>query len=724
MSLHEIAPDSIDALIAKRLPAWLQTAAVDRLQGLHRALKAQQKSAEKMRELLAPVPALDTFAEPLLRQALLTQLKLDTNVRASSVKIVQEAYHPVPLNSAPKLWYRRTTNRELLSAALHNYTEDQTTPGVLTVATLLGADKKQLNVSFTQFAKLCRRLDLGGQYQKLLKACLQPSDSLAKEAVHAQIEEDIRARMEVAVRRAILQGHIDERAYLQLLPSCVPQPIVPGDPAILTYRQLNLLGKRMEGVVTLEVREQAAGAATGILSWIPDDPVQPIQHHASWSALYLTLARRMRQPSYVDFFMRFIRERDRPVFATVLKKLLKDTDSCRDVELDGRHLAFEGTLIAYLRKLRIEKILDDARVLAVPTAEADADACRERFERYLEAGLTLLNLAGFFVPVLGEVMLGVAAAQIANEVYEGYEDWAIGDRQAALQHMFGVAENLAVAAILATGGVAAGKVMERSLKVDNLVPIVDDAGQTKLFKGSKEPHEWSGTGLLMRRLGRELSDMTDEQALRLAEGTGFGEEHLRRLHVQQASPPARLLDAWERYQLHEQFPSLRDEAFEAEVRSRQGTETPEALLLRRDFPGLSHRGAQEIIEQANGRQLAEMLDKQRIPLELAEHARWFMRDSRLDRACAGLRQASAVNLDSERLALGLVDQQAPWSENVRVELRDGSREGMLRTQVGSAEAADTRYIVRGTKGYQAQDGNGIPLPQASEQDSLIQAICL
>ncbi|MDC0690620.1 NEL-type E3 ubiquitin ligase domain-containing protein [Mitsuaria sp. RG] len=724
MSFHEIAPDSIDALIAKRLPAWLQTAAVDRLQALHRALKAQQKSAEKMRELLAPVSALDAFAEPLLRQALHQQFKLDVDVRNSTVKIVQEIYHPVPLNSAPKLWDRRTSSRELLTAALHNYTEDETTPGELTVATVLDADKKRLNIGFTQFAKLCRSLDLGGQYQTLLRAHLRPSDLLEKEAVHAQVKEDLRARMEVAVRRAILEGHIDERAYLQLLPLCAPAPIVPGDPAVLTCRQLHLLGKRVEGVVTVEVREHALGAVTGILSWIPGDPIQPVQHHASWSALYQTLARRMRQSPYVDFFMRFVRERDRPVFATVLKKLLKETDSSRDIELDGRHLDFEGTLIAYLGKLRIEKILDDARVLAVPTAEADADACRERFDRYLEAGLTLLNLAAFFVPVLGEVMLGVAAVQIANEVYEGYEDWAIGDRQSALQHMFGVAENLAVAAILATGGMATGKVLERSLAVDNLVPIVDDAGQAKLFRSSMEPHEWSGSGLLMRRLGRELSNMTDEQALWLAEGTGFGEEHLRRLHVQQASPPARLLDAWERYQLHEQFPALRGEAFEAEVRSRQGTETPEALLLRRDFPGLSHRGAREIIEQANGRQLAEMLDKQRIPLELAEHAHWFLRDSRLDRACAGLRQASAVNLDSERLALGLIDQQAPWAENLRLELRDGSHAGTLRTQVGSEEAADIRYIVRGTQGYQARDGNGIPLPQATEQDSLIQAICL
>ncbi|MCG8293475.1 NEL-type E3 ubiquitin ligase domain-containing protein [Pseudomonas entomophila] len=794
MNLHEFNPDSIDALIAKRLPAWMRTAAIDRLQALHRALRAQQKSAEKMRELLAQVPALDAYAEPLLKQALLSRFKVDTDVRASSVRIVQDVFYPVLLNSAPKLRYRHTSNRKLLAAALHNYAEDETRVGALTEAKLLDVHKKPLGISFSQFAQLCRSLDLGGSYQKLLKGHLQPEESAARAEVQAQIEEDLRARMEVAVRRAVLEGQIDERSYLQLLPFCSPQPIVPGDAAVLTCQQLRVLGKPVEGVATLEVREQAAGALTGVISWIPDDPVQPVQRHGSWAALYQTLAERFRQKSYVAFFMRFVRERDRPSFSNALNKRLKAADGTTVIELDGRHTDISGTLVAYLRQLRIEKTLDDARVLAVPTGDEDSESRRERFDGYVEAGLTLLTLAGLFVPVIGQAMLGVAAAQIANEVYEGYEDWTLGDRQAALKHLFGVAENVAVGTLLAAGGVAVGKVLERVSLLDDLAPIVTEAGHTKLCRESLEhywiddedlpigqkheaggawrlrldsgsyqladdqasgamrlahprrgsayapliedngaggwrtsldrPHEWAGSGLLMRRLGAELDALSDDQAERIAEITGFDEGKLRQLHLEHAPPPARLLDAWERYQLHEEFPALRDEDFESEVKSRQAADEPEAQLLKRDFPGLSSRGAREIVGQANGQQLKDMLEKQRVPLSLAEQARWFLRDSRLDRACAGLRQASATNQDTERLALGLIDELAPWSGALRLEIREGSGIGAVRAQRGNEAATgrDLRRIVRGPQGYQVQDGRGAPLALASERDSLAQAL--
>ena len=725
MSVHEIAPDSIDALIAKRLPAWMQTAAIDRLQALHRAFRAQQKSAQKMRELMAPVPALDDFAEPLLKQALLKQFKLDVNVRTARVRMAQKVYLPSLINSAVKPSYRHVSIRALLAAALHNYTESETQADLQIEAKLLDASQKRLALPFTQFAQLCRSLDIGGQYQALLKSSLQPSDPMSLLVVHMQLEEDLRARFEVAMRRAALEANIDERAYLQLLPLCSPQPVVPGDTAVLTPRQLYVLGKRVEGVVTLEVREQAAAGVTGVISWIPDDPVQPVQRHGSWAALYETLAGRLRQATYAEFFLRFIRERDRPSFTKALNALLKDADSSKAIELDGRQIAVEGELLPYLRKLRIEKIFDDARVLAVPTDDEDSATRRERFDLYLEAGLTLLNLAGMFVPVLGQIMLGVAAVQIANEVYEGYEDWQLGDRQAALQHLFGVAENVAVGALLATGASAVGKMLERVPFVDGLAPIVTDAGHLKLHS-APPAHEWSGPGELMRQFGNALSTVNDEQAVRLVENTGFGEDQLRLLHLEQASPPARLLDAWERYQVHEAMPTLRDDAFEAEIRSRQVAETPGALLMKRDFPGLSNRGAEQIVEQANSAQLEDMLDKQRVPLNLAEQVRWFLRDSRVDRAIAGLRQASAANQDTERLALGLIDQLAPWDEALRLEVREGSSEGAVRVGIGSeaATAQNTRCLVRGEQGYLVEDGNGLALAHSSVQDGLVQALLL
>ncbi|WDY59099.1 NEL-type E3 ubiquitin ligase domain-containing protein [Pseudomonas sp. PSKL.D1] len=730
MTLHEIAPDSIDAVIASGLPDWMQRAEIDSLRALQRAMHLQQKSAQQVRELLAPLPSIDTFAEPLLKQALIDRFNLHTDVRTSRVKVVQKVFYPVLIPTAPRTYYLHTSSRWLLAAALHNYTDEETIPGGMEDAYLLDSQKVRLKVSFTHFALLCRSLDIGARYQAVLKAHLQPDDPAKREAVERRLEEDLRARLEVALRIAEMRTELDERSYLQLLPVCSPKPIVPIDRAELTARQLYLLGKRIEGVAAWEVRDTRDGPLQGVLSWIPDDPVQPLHIHQDWDALYDMLANRLRDKTYASFFMRFVRERDRASFTVTLKKLIKDTGTSAEIELDGRHFAIDTPVLAHLRTLRIDKILDDARVLAVPTGDEDSESRRERLAGYVDAGLTLLGIAGLFVPVLGQAMCVIAAAQLANEIYEGYEDWKLGDRQNALKHLFGVAENVAVGAIIATGGVAVGRVLERVPFVDDLDPVVSEHGQLRLVASTPghyrtelyRPQEWSGAGMMMRRLGGELSEVSDEQALVLTQVTGIDEARLRYLHVESAPAPARLLDAWERYHLHGVFPALRGDAFESVFTSKQPVPGTEVVLLQRDFPGLSSRGAREIIAQASEQSLDYMVQKQRVPLVLAEQARWLVRDSRIDRALAGLIQTSATNADSERLALKLIDARAPWPQSVRVEIRQGSREGALSAQLGSDQAQTVRCLTRTDQGYLALGDQGAPLAQAAATDSLVKAL--
>lgn len=41
-----------------------------------------------------------------------------------------------------------------------------------------------------------------------------------------------------------------------------------------------------------------------------------------------------------------------------------------------------------------------------------------------------------------------------------------------------------------------------------------------------------------------------------------------------------------------------------------------------------------------------------MPLGMAERARWYERDSRIDRACLGMRLAALGTADSEKLVMG------------------------------------------------------------------------
>ncbi|PWQ88718.1 hypothetical protein DKX15_17805, partial [Enterococcus faecium] len=86
--------------------------------------------------------------------------------------------------------------------------------------------------------------------------------------------------------------------------------------------------------------------------------------------------------------------------------------------------------------------------------------------------------------------------------------------------------------------------------------------------------------------------------------------------------------------------------FEEVFNERQISPQAADRVLMRDFPGLSHRCAREIVEGASSVEMESLTGAGRVPLALAERARWAIRDSRIDRACAGLRQAAAENDDT------------------------------------------------------------------------------
>lgn len=238
------------------------------------------------------------------------------------------------------------------------------------------------------------------------------------------------------------------------------------------------------------------------------------------------------------------------------------------------------------------------------------------------------------------------------------------------------------------------------------------------------PQQWQGAGLLLRRLSRRLAAVSDEGAEQLLQITGFDEAQLRRLHLENAEAPVRLLDAFERHTLHLQFPALRGEAFEGYLAEHEVVASPAAALLRRDFPGLSVNAAEVLVGELDSVTRENLLAQGRLPLALGERARWHLHDTRVDRACAGLQLAQAVSADTERLALGLLGRMAPWPETVRVELREGNATGMLLAEQGSESASEVRCIVRARAGYRLDQGATAQPSQATDSLWMVLMRCL
>ncbi|MCY1185786.1 hypothetical protein D9M73_265980 [compost metagenome] len=72
---------------------------------------------------------------------------------------------------------------------------------------------------------------------------------------------------------------------------------------------------------------------------------------------------------------------------------------------------------------------------------------------------------------LGLPLLGIAALQVVDDVYEGYVDWQLGDRQSALEHAFSVAVNVVQTVVAAGTGAASERLLRRASFVDGLAPV-------------------------------------------------------------------------------------------------------------------------------------------------------------------------------------------------------------------------------------------------------------
>lgn len=698
---QSIPSTSIDHLIARQLPAWLTTAETHHLNACHQAMRAQQQIADDLKHLLGSILAIEDFAAPLLQQALLEQGLGQVDTRHTYVVVSEEFLLPSAAEKLyqPKITY--STRQSLLAAALHNFEAHETRPWRMRKAHLVDRNGVRLAMTFEAFARLSRTLDIGGQYQSLLRHVLHPKagrnqpEHQARRRIEQLFESSVRTQMEVSLYQERLKGELDE-VDLQRLQKVFRSPSPTYRGGTLTPRQLYLLGKCMVGVVAFEWRPAPDAGIDEVIVWIPDDPEKSLRYYETWGEVYSDLSIRLQQRPFRRFFGRFVKAQDRSQFDKSLKRLLAASETGKAMELDGRNRPVDGDMFAHVRALLMARIFDDACYLAVPTGVEDRMSRHRRLQEMANAGLDLLGLAAFFVPGLGELMLAVGAVQLLDEVYEGYQDWHLGDRQRALDHLFAVAQGLVVAGLTA----GAVHVARRLPFVDALAPKVTPEGALRLVRAPHyAPVEDQVLLLLDQMPGEHFADTLSDDAAMMLEVTGVQPAQLRRLSLESAAPPARLLDIHERIALGRRYPALKGSEFEHELQALSEPVSDDQRQLMEAFKGLSPRGAQEVLDHSSVALLQTLRASNRVPLSMAERARWYIRDSRVDRACLGIRLHAMANADTEKLVLGLIERKAPWSPALRVELREGSRDGRLLFASQGEAAEPTRTIIRHEQGY-------------------------
>ncbi|APC16111.1 hypothetical protein BLL42_10365 [Pseudomonas frederiksbergensis] len=536
-----------------RLPAWFTQADPQRQKELgehplhitawYRNATSEQKKAladthTRYRETLNQIDAkLGTikdvleFAEQPLKDAIKAKFNLELDVknvyfaRKYALKGRDDLFGVFVFDQQkdPRLTYEYR-GISLLEAALANFEPDEEKPlacndcQIITgwssydgeiLPTFEAVNSQVKPIAAHEFAKLCRTLDLGALYQKHIKDIVQPEDSREREALEKQLEEHQRQKLAVCIEVArhpfalkpggsqITSG-ISADVYQMLKHTLVGENAAKLDGRPVTFAALKVFGIELTGPLLIGPDRKNADRLERLVVYLPDDPEQPLKEYASGAEFMVELRARLHKSDYRRFFSQFVPVRQQGIFFAKLNQAYKPSDvgpqadyplKSMPAKLALDETSITGNLWQQLRLRTINKLYTDARAVAVPTGDEDRVARVARLESYLDAMVSVFNLAAFVVPGLGWVMLAVGATQMFDEAFEGIEAAEEGETKEMWAHFSSVALNVA---FLATGAMVLPQI-HASKRVDNLKPVTLPNGKQKLWKPDLAPYKASIT---------------------------------------------------------------------------------------------------------------------------------------------------------------------------------------------------------------------------------------
>lgn len=468
------ADSPADRFIQQILPPWLKQASPADIQALRARFAACKDSRERLHQARRNLVPPDNFASSLLHRALRWQLGLTLDLHQAQWREIRRRFVVPPTGQLPtdEIITLRTP---ALQHLMQNFPEGVS---YYVGSALVGPspDEALLSDRLVEVAQLCREVDAGASYQGLLHRVFNV-------ATHGQLAAEKRNALAMAAEIAALKGQLsqDDLQAVRRLVDNAAQNLPPD--RLAQALLLRVLDQPVDGALAVELRDRQE-QLTGVLVYLPDAAGQPLHRHASWQAAGAALAIALKAPAYRNSFIGLIALRERPAFLALLGIRLSDDNP--DLAVQGR-LPAEDIFVS-LAVQQVARIKDDARVLLVPTAEADRAASEVRTRALEGAGMDLLNLAGLFVPVVGELLFGQMLVQTLGDVYEGAQDWSLGHQHEAMGHMLSVAETLALTALTVGTVAVVSTGFVRGEFVEQLEPVQLDSGSQRLWSSDLTPY--------------------------------------------------------------------------------------------------------------------------------------------------------------------------------------------------------------------------------------------
>ncbi|MBC3241572.1 hypothetical protein HU723_20575 [Pseudomonas lurida] len=680
----------------------------------------RQASSQALATVLKDLKGITEFAEPLLVEALRKRFGVAPDVNGTALfhmrapnrleqqSLLQAALRNFEADEPFDEVALQETSALAPAGSLEQilYDESQRYP----FAKVRYHVRDKLAIKPAEFADLCRQLDLGRQYQQHLSTVFGAPASTAQ--VRRQTIEANKDAWRVHAHIARMRSVISASAYAALLAIIDGMPTPRLDGAQVTYSQLNLLGSDVSDLVIIGSvsRKPLPGLDTlidlflpqaklikpligdsRIIVCIPGDPLDPIREYASLKAFATQLAIKLRSPGYQRFFAGRLPLDEAQTFLRRLKSQLKtnrwnpnpvppgpnynpaafasgmyEEVWSDDVDLHAKEAFIETDVFAHLYDKHLERVTSNAKLLAVPTAQVDHDAWRNRLKHWAEWGLNVLNVAAFFVPGLGEVMMAITAVQIGYEVYQGAEAWSVGDSAQAWAHLTSVMQN--VASMAALGAVAGrARTLVPSPFVNGMRRVVTPFGKLRLWHPDLSTYKSSVSlkGLTPNALGQYT--VAGKTYISL-EGSAFEKRFDPALKEWRIKHPVNQ-DAYQPIVRHNGRGAWRHTL-------ERPLEWSRLKLLRRTGPHMEHLSDAQVEQIAdvsgfNDDGLRAMhVDHQVPPPEFLEMARLFEVDRQTDEVIGNIRAGACLGKHCQFMA-PLAVEMPEWPAGEVVEVFSG-----------------------------------------------------
>ncbi len=529
------------------LPQWYTQASAlqrKRLDDCFRASLAAQSALDKT---MSPLKDIDAFARPILIRALKKHYKVDVDVD----KTLLSLRRPMALGIfSIEVGSFEVLSLTLLQAAMHNFELSECLPGAFHDSSGFEEETApgeyapvKVNLSVTNFLRLCRSLDIGARYQAHLKAFFHTTNPVMADTLRTQFIASQKASLRAAAEQALLTMDIRPQDHAMILSVIAGEKHPVMGAKQVWFADLGLMRQRLVGCIAFLIGSERR-ASEAVILYVPHDPEHPLKRYTGaqmeetfkrlFTARDAQSAKSPEPTAYQRFFSQFLPYDKRSYYFSQFVRESADTpldfyntlwrrvpEAFSPVfpfthirELPPEHPWMEpepdpyigisimplnerdpwaknSDLWARLYEQHRDKVLADARSHAVPSKDVDARERDARLAALLQIGLLTLNLVSMFVPVLGEIMMVVMAGQLLYETFEGAVEWSEGDKHAAKAHLVDVAENLALIGAMSAGGALLDKLTAVAPEpvIEEMHPVTLPDGETRLWKPDLSGYE-------------------------------------------------------------------------------------------------------------------------------------------------------------------------------------------------------------------------------------------